>query len=66
MGNQAEIVWLFNMAPTYKYGFELPYNYLHVLGRDVLNKNSKWQNSVDTKPKPKVKLPSSIGRHKKI
>ena len=66
MVKQAEIVWLFNMTPTYKYGFELPYNYLHVLRRDVLNKNSKWQNSVDTKLKPEVKLPSSTGHHKKI
>ena len=65
MGNQAEIVWLFNMAPTYKYGFELPYNYLHVLGRDVLNKNSKWQNSDDTKPKSEVEHPTK-GHHKKI
>ena len=47
MVNQAKLR-SYNTAPKYKYGFEVPRNYVHALRLDELNKNTKWQDSVNT------------------
>ena len=41
MVNQAKLR-SYNTAPKYKYGFEVPRNYVHALRLDELNKNTRW------------------------
>ena len=45
MVNQAKLR-SYNSAPRFKYGFEIPRNYLHAIQLDERNKNTKWQDSV--------------------
>ena len=50
MVNQAKLR-SYSTAPKYKYGFEVPRDYKHALRLDELNKNTKWQDAIDTELK---------------
>ena len=43
--NQAKLR-SYNMAPRYKYGFEVPRNYEHAMCLDQKNKNTRWKDAV--------------------
>ena len=36
----------YNSAPRYKYGFEVPRNYMHAMRLDEKNKNDKWAEAI--------------------
>ena len=48
MVNQAKLR-AYKTSPEYKYRFEVPRDYKHALRIDELNKNTKWQDAIDTK-----------------
>ena len=46
MANQAKLK-SYSSSPKYKYGFEVPKNYVHAMALDAKNKNTKWKDAAD-------------------